>query len=320
MPDRSTLIFSRYWTQDETEASFVTRSVAGAATRFGDVTVVIPGPPGMEVADGAFDLTTLGGHDSAWPAPDDAHKIAAFADCTSVVVDELDDTVRLLLDRFGLMTPALHVVSPDGPVRRGSTLPFLPDPQGGTQSLGLHVPVNPLAAAHRHNGLGFTGYLLALSDRAGTPSVTPPPDLAAWITAALHDQNVVVVEGGAAAVWQGRALRGVVPVETRTDLWRLLAHARVTIDLAPGPIVGRECVESLRFGTPIVVPRSSPANLHAAFGAGLSFTSVSELISCLDQLRDDTFHAHMREEASRYAESWFGDPDRFVANLSKVLS
>jgi hypothetical protein len=320
MPSQSTLIFSRNWSHDGAEVSFVTRSVAGAATRFGDVTIVIPGPSGMEVADGAFDLIAIGGHETAWPAPDEAHVVETFASCTTVVVDELDDTVRLLLDRFDLMTQALHVVSPNGQVRRGSTLPFLPDPLGHAGSLGLHVPVNPLAAAHRHNGLGFTGYLLVLTDRPGTPPIAPPPDLAAWITAALHDQNVVVVEGGSAAVWQGRALRGIVPVETRTDLWRLLAHARVTIDLSPGPIVGRECIESLRFGTPIVVPGSSRASAHAALGAGLSFSSVSELISCLDQLRDDSFLAELQEEASRYSETWYGDPDRFVANLKSALA
>ena len=120
------------------------------------------------------------------------------------------------------------------------------------------MPINPLAATHRHNGLGFTGYLLVLSDRVGSPEVSPPTPMAAWLTARFPDKEVVVVEDAAAAVWRGRVLRGIVDVYTRTDLWRLVAHARVTVDLSPGPIIARECVESLRFGTPIVVPQTVP--------------------------------------------------------------
>ena len=59
--------------------------------------------------------------------------------------------------------------------------------------------------------------------------------MVAWLTARFPDKEVVVVEDATAAVWRGRVLRGIVDVYTRTDLWRLVAHARVTVDLAPGP-------------------------------------------------------------------------------------
>ncbi len=40
----------------------------------------------------------------------------------------------------------------------------------------VHIPINPLAAAHRHNGFGFTGYMLVLSGRE-RPHDIPPPEV-----------------------------------------------------------------------------------------------------------------------------------------------
>ena len=58
-------------------------------------------------------------------------------------------------------------------------------------------------------------------------------------------------------------------MDTRMDLWRLVAHANVCIDLRPGSYIARECVEALRFGTPIIVPEcAGPAVVHAREGGG----------------------------------------------------
>jgi len=186
--------------------------------------------------------------------------------------------------------------------------------------IGLHVPINPLAATHRHNGLGFTGYLLVLTDRIGAPDVIPPPAMAAWLTARFPAREVVVVEDATAAVWRGRALRGVVPVYTRTDLWRLLAHARVTIDLAPGRIIARECVESLRFGTPIIVPEHSAAHAHAEAGGGMTFGDAAELLACVSRLSDETEHATASAQGRVYADAHYGNQKSFVESVARVLS
>jgi hypothetical protein len=181
------------------------------------------------------------------------------------------------------------------------------------------VPINPIAATHRHNGLGFTDYLLVLSDRCQAPEVYPPTDMVAWLTARFPDQYVVVIEDAAAAVWRGRVLRGVVSVYTRTDLWRLLAHARVTIDLAPGRIVARECIESLRFGTPLLVPTQSAARPHADAGGGLTFSGFTELLSGVDQFSDDSFRATLSSQGRHYADTHYGDQKAFVNSVSRLL-
>jgi hypothetical protein len=190
---------------------------------------------------------------------------------------------------------------------------------GTSDAIGLHVPINPMAATHRHNGLGFTGYLLVLSDRTGSPDISPPTAMVAWLTARFPRDNVVVVEGANAAVWRGRVLRGVVPVYTRTDLWRLLAHARVTIDLAPGRIVARECIESLRFGTPIIVPTQSAAAPHVTGGGGMTFSGYTELLTCVSHLSDETVRTTLSERGRRYANEHYGDEGFFVASVTRAL-
>ena len=108
-------------------------------------------------------------------------------------------------------------------------------------------------------------------------------------------------------------------VYTRTDLWRLVAHALVTIDLAPGPIVARECVESLRFGTPIVVPVGSAAQPHADTGAGLSFTGYAELLACVARPRRRRPRSDCHNGVASTPTCADGDPDAFVDSVAHVL-
>ena len=199
-----------------------------------------------------------------------------------------------------------------------SRLVFTPDGVGA--ALGMHVPVNPLAGRHRHAGLGFTGYILVITNRPSAPPVEPPTTAVAWLTSRFHDQYVVVVEGGSAAVWRGRALRGVINIDTRTDFWRLVAHSAMTVDLSPGEIIARECIESLRFSAPIVVPSGTVGATHAASGGGLAFSDTLGLLDSVDQLLDDTERKRFARHGNDYAETVFGDPTTFVANIGRLIA
>ncbi len=168
-------------------------------------------------------------------------------------------------------------------------------------------------------GLGFTGYILVLTDRAASPSVEPPTPAVGWLTSHFFDHHVVVVEGGAAAAWKGRALRGVVPVDTRTDLWRLLAHAQLTVDLKPGNVIARESIESLRFGTPIVVPSGTVAAAHTYAGGGFVFADTRGLLDGVESLLDQSTRQSCSREGLRYANTVYGDPAAFVTRLAGAL-
>jgi hypothetical protein len=318
---RATLLLSRAWKVRQSELSFVTRSVAGAASRTSQVTVVVPAPAGRTEPDGAFDLFGAGvGDGGAWPTPADAVWPDQLAEDATIIVDEPDHATLGILDQFAPGHAVRAISSGRADVRSVTPFAFTGPPDDVAADLiCLHVPINRMAATHRHNGLGFTGYFLVLSDRTGSPDVSPPTAMVAWLTARFPGENVVVVEDATAAVWRGRVLRGVVPVYTRTDLWRLLAHARMTIDLAPGCIIARECIESLLFGTPIVVPTQSTARAHALAGGGMTFSSYSELLACVTRLADESVRTTLSADGRRYADARYGDQRFFVDSVTRAL-
>jgi hypothetical protein len=175
-----------------------------------------------------------------------------------------------------------------------------------------------VAARHRHRGFGFTGYRLVLAGGCGIDDEPPAP--VAWLSAAFHDCDIVVVANGIAAAWKGRCLRGRASVDTRMDLWRLMAHAAVCVDLLPGPLIARECIEALRLGTPIVVPDTAePAATHARVSGGATFADPAELIAAVGTLSSSSRRAVASDSGRRYADAAFGDPERLVSQLRALL-
>jgi hypothetical protein len=283
------------------------------------VTVVTPAPGGSIEADGAFDVIGVGTSEGRWPTPT-ATTWAQPPDFDAVwIVDEPSADALALLSAFGNATTAFSITQQSPSVLR--ELPLTPASVTPTRDVvGMHVPINPLAAAHRHIGLGFTGYVLALTDRPATPPVAPPTNAVAWLTSRFYDQYVVVLEGGRAAVWKGRALRGVIGVDTRVDLWRLMAHANVTVDLAPGEIIARECVESLRLATPIAAPDGSVGADHARAGGGFVFGEMADLLESVDRLADREVRDELAERARTYADLRYGACSGFTERIARLIA
>jgi len=93
----------------------------------------------------------------------------------------------------------------------------------------------------------------------------------------------------------------------------------MTVDLAPGEIIARECIESLRFGTPIVAPSGTVGAMHAASGGGLAFSDTWELLERVDQLLDDTERKRVARNGNEYVEPLFGDPRTFVTSVARLI-
>ena len=313
MSGQPIVILSLHWDHEEREVGFVTRSIAGAATRCAYVAVGTPGPPGTTRPDGAFDLVLLGARGSL-------RLPRGFAPKGSVVV--IDEATSELTALAAASEPhATFYLTGGGGEPRDACRPLevVERPGLTVPSIHLSVPVNRLAERHRHHGFGFTDYLLVLS--AGAGAVEGLPDAAAWLTAAFPENDVVVVEDATASAWKNRSLRGTVPVTTRMDLWRLLAHARVCVDVGPGPLIARECVEALRFATPIIVPADSGvAAVHAAASGGATYSESAELLGHVARLEDATERSEMARRARSYGDDQFGDPARFVASVGAALT
>ncbi|HSZ36903.1 MAG TPA: hypothetical protein VK773_07400 [Acidimicrobiales bacterium] len=271
------------------------------------MTVLASGTPGSQTPDGLFDVLGIG-EDRAlrWP---DAVPVDAL-----VIIDDLTEEVDDLLGRAGVPA-ASYLTAPADHRSKWRWLPVGAD--GRSPLLSPYVPVSEVAARHRHRGFGFTGYQLVL---AGGASGHDPPGPVAWLTGAFHDRDIVVVADGIAAAWKGRALRGRTSVDTRMDLWRLMAHAAVCVDLDPGRLVARECVEALRLGTPIVVPEpAEPAATHARAGGGSTFGDAAELIAAVGTLSSSGGRAVASDSGRRYADAAYGDPERLVGQLKALL-
>ena len=92
-----------------------------------------------------------------------------------------------------------------------------------------------------------------------------------------------------------------------------MAWARVTVDLRPGTLFARRCVDSLLYGTPIVVPHDSRAREHAERGrGGLWFADPGELTWCVEALLEPEVHDSFARQGQAYAEEEYGSTDRFI--------
>jgi hypothetical protein len=301
-----------HWHRSHNELSFITRSLAGAASRWANLTVLTDGPDLTLSADGAFDVLQIGEAGSyRWPG-------SVPSDCI-VIVDDLTEEIADLLLRVDPRS-VFYVVSSHEPSDPSWQRISLVRNASPTENfVKMYAPVNPHAALHRHNGFGFTGYHLVLSGRFGNHD-DPPPEVA-WLTAGLHESDVLFVEDGVAFAWKGRVLRGSASVDSRMDLWRLVAHACTCIDLAPGRQFARECVEAMRFGTPVIVPADSGvATLHAAAGHGKTFADPSELLETAISFADEPGRRAASDDARAYAEANHGSPAEFAASLRDVLT
>jgi hypothetical protein len=336
LPDSRVLLITSSWNGGEIERTFVMRGLAGAIARRRTVDVVTPGPQPTPRPDGLFDVHQIGTAspgERSWPGAG-AARWPTLAPPTVVLV-QADDAGAVALARefapgvpvmalAGAANPmaptdALITVTPD---RRDAMADARPDLASHVYDTGLHVPVNPFVTKRPHSGVGFVDYLLVLTDRAGAAAgdgADPTPWLA-WLAARFPRQHIMVIEDAVATVWQWRSRRGAIDVETRTDLWRLFAHARTVIDLRPGTFVARECVEALRVGTPIIAPAGSVGAEHGAAGGGIGFATVDELLRAVASLEDKAVRDELGHQGRIMADDRFGHPDQLVDRMANIIA
>jgi hypothetical protein len=342
----SVAILSSSWIRaPRGEKAAATRSIAGALSRLSSVDIFVPGA-GPPVPDGAFDLIPVegaGGRPSSsgdrssasggWP-----RGAAVPATPYRVVLVEAGD--RGAVDLAASVAPdapvlevgrAIRIVATTpagkGPRQMTGTLAVDPPPDTDQQlagraiyRTGLYARIDPGARARRHYGLrAIADYVLVLGERPGVPVDPWPSPRTSWLLARFPRRSVVVVEGALARVWRSRSCIAEFEVHSRTDLWILMAQATGVVDLRPGGLFARECVESLRYGVPVVVPAGSAADGLARAGGGLRFSTTAELLSCVDALFDAKTCSQLASDGRAAADHWYGDPDGLVQRLDAVL-
>jgi hypothetical protein len=107
---------------------------------------------------------------------------------------------------------------------------------------------------------------------------------------------------------------------TRINLWRLMAHAAMTIDLRPQGPLGREALESMLLGTPVVVPDNTAAMAHVrAASGGLWYRDIGELLDAARALLDPALRARLGAQGAAYAASHHGRIDAFVERCAALV-
>jgi len=330
-------VLSRSWARPACEQATAVRSLAAALSRDAVVDVLSAEPTGARHADGAFERIGIGipAEGTDWPDPRTG-SIPALGRYDAVLVDD-GDTYAFALARARL--PAAEILVAGGrrsPTWQGSRVTILdvgyhdagasgvPTEVHGADrvlAVGLYLRVHPYAAEHHHHELqGATGYLLVLSGR-GSSDATPalPDGQVRWLLARFPRARVVVVEDAVATVWRARAPVNRFGVHTRMDLWRLLAHARATVDLCPGRLFARECVESLRYGVPVVVPRGTTADALVEAGGGIGFSTTATLLDAVAALLEPGAGQRAGRQGRWAVDRWYGDPAAFISRAASAL-
>jgi glycosyltransferase involved in cell wall biosynthesis len=141
------------------------------------------------------------------------------------------------------------------------------------------------------------------------------------LRSALTDISVAEVDG---TRWRITDAENTVelPVNpTRVNLWRLMAHGLATVDLRPPGPFGRESIESMLLGTPVVVPDGSAAMEHvAAASGGLWYRDAGELLDAVRiVVSDEALRRQLGHQGQTYATAHHGDMSDFVARTNNLV-
>ena len=181
--------------------------------------------------------------------------------------------------------------------------------------IGAPMAANPSALNEPNTWVGPTDYILVVTG-TGWLEEGEETDLSRLIRLRFPDNPVGIAHTDSFCAWhQGRLNQGWA-IERSSDMARLMAWARVTVDLRPGRLFARRCVESLLFGTPIVVPDDSRAREHAERGrGGLWFSNPAELIWSVEALLEPATRETFSVQGRHYAEEEYGSTDRFIERV-----
>ncbi len=179
--------------------------------------------------------------------------------------------------------------------------------------VGSVVPVNPSVLEEPSTELAGQDYVLVVGAGEGDMS----QDRARLLALRFPRHPVVVVQDRRLVIWRGGEAADFEAVSRHIDLWRLMAWARCTVDLRPGPLLAMRCVESLLFATPVVVPEATRGrHVVAESAGGLWFSDGAELMACVDVLLHQPTAKQLGEQGRAHAEAHYGDRESFVERVT----
>jgi hypothetical protein len=193
--------------------------------------------------------------------------------------------------------------------------------QAGTDKvhrIGAPLSTNPSERSEPNGWVGDNDYVLVVTG-AASREIHEETELARILRLHRPQTRVAISHPDAFIVWHNGRHTKSWAIEKRSDMNRLMAWATVTVDLRPGELLARRCLDSLLRDTPIVVPANSRARQHAECGGGgLWYSTPGELAWCVDALLDPAIHRTFAAQGRAYAEAEYGSTERFVTRVSEA--
>jgi hypothetical protein len=187
--------------------------------------------------------------------------------------------------------------------------------------LPLPIPVNLASASYRAAGLSnFDNYAVFLRGFPnGTVESPTVPDYM-HLRDGLSGLGIADLTHKRWRVFDD-TFDYVIPVgPSRVNLWRLVSHAVALVDIRPGGVIGREAIESLLIGTPVILPETSRSrSVVEESGGGYVFAGEDGLMQSLGLLTTGGTREDVAAKGREWARRVHGDQDRFVAQVTSHL-
>jgi glycosyltransferase involved in cell wall biosynthesis len=191
------------------------------------------------------------------------------------------------------------------------------DQAGRLENVGFVVGVNSLARTTEPHDFDRRRYVVVPRDWTRTANVERFIRWADYLEVAVHpDLQLRLVGPGAGALPLGLRLTA-----SRLDVWRWMSRAICVLDPRPHLLLGREVLEAMLYGTPVVVNAKGGATCeHADRGnGGLWYRTDDELFAGIEALLDEELRKTLGEQGRSYAEANFNDTDSYVKRVEEAL-
>lgn len=197
----------------------------------------------------------------------------------------------------------------------------LSDTSTSIRNIAFALRVNKLAADTVPVGFDNDLFLLISQDWEVSEATTSLMHLGALVSTDFSRKVKLMVVGRGWSNPQSAPWMKFHEPLSRSDLWRWMSRALAVIDPQPRRILGREVLEAMMYGIPVLVREDGGATReHAEVGnGGLWYKNYSQLRLAIDALITESTRSTLGAQGKKYAQRLYGDPGRFIEQIAEVV-
>jgi glycosyltransferase involved in cell wall biosynthesis len=190
-----------------------------------------------------------------------------------------------------------------------------PSVAGRAENVGFVFGVNTLAQRTEPRDYDEHPFITVVADWT---KVGPVHQLSWWAERMRRELDVKLYLVGPRADAVPNGLRLTA---SRLDVWRWVTRSVALLDPWPHRLIGRDVLESLLLGVPVLVHAHGGATReHAEVGnGGLWYRTDEELCAATAALLDEPVRKALGEQGRTYAEERYRDSDSYVKRVVESL-